>query len=276
MAEEARVYSLADQTARFERAKAENNERYLNIASVFDGSYLKDKRVLLIGANKGLGLCISQELAKQGAHLIGTCRVTSPELDACAKQVITNVEVTSQESFKAMASQITEPLDYMIFNAGYFPDIVDTLESPNEAEALKQIDICALGPLRCVSACRSAGILKGAKVAIITSQAGSAQWRTTQNQDRGGDYGHHMCRAACNMGCALMSEEMKPEGIPIIMLHPGFNRTGMTAKYSHIWDKEGAVDATEGAMRVLYEIGNISMESTGKFINSEDGLQIPF
>jgi len=276
MAEEARVYSLADQTARFERAKAENNERYLNIASVFDGSYLKDKRVLIVGANKGLGLCIAQELAKQGAHLIGTCRSTSPELDACAKQVISNVEVTSQESFKAMALQITEPLDYMIFNAGYFPDIVDNLESPNDQEALKQVDICALGPLRCVSACRSAGILKGAKVAIITSQAGSAQWRFTQNEGKGGDYGHHMCRAACNIGCALMSEEMKAEGIPITMLHPGFNRTGMTSKYSHIWDKEGAVDATEGAMRVLYEVGKISMESTGKFINTEDGLQIPF
>lgn len=276
MAEEARVYSLADQVARFERAKAESNERYLNIASVFDGSYLRDKRVLVVGANKGLGLNIAQELAKQGAHVIGTCRAGAAELEAVAKQVIQNVEVTSSESFKEMATQITEPVDYLIFNAGYFPDVVDTLASPSDGEALKQIDICALGPLRCVSACRNAGILKGAKVAIITSQAGSAEWRTTQNKDEGGNYGHHMCRAACNMGCVLMSEEMKADGIPIGMLHPGFNRTGMTAKYSDIWDKEGAVDPTEGAMRVLFEVGKISMESSGKFVNCEDGLLIPF
>lgn len=113
-------------------------------------------------------------------------------------------------------------------------------------------------------------------MAIITSQAGSAEWRTTQNKDEGGNYGHHMCRAACNMGCVLMSEEMKADGIPIGMLHPGFNRTGMTAKYSDIWDKEGAVDPTEGAMRVLFEVGKISMESSGKFVNCEDGLLIPF
>ncbi len=32
-----RVYSLADQVARFERAKAEGNARFLDIDSVYDG-----------------------------------------------------------------------------------------------------------------------------------------------------------------------------------------------------------------------------------------------
>jgi len=53
MAVEDRVYSIADQVARFERAKKEKNERYLNIASVFDGSYLKGKRVMITGGNQG-------------------------------------------------------------------------------------------------------------------------------------------------------------------------------------------------------------------------------
>lgn len=272
-----RVYSIADQVARFERAKKEKNERFLNISSVFDGSFLKEKRVLVVGGNKGLGLCIVKELAAQGAECIATCRVSCPELDAAgAKQVVANVEVTSTESMKQMAAQLTAPLDYVIFNAGYFPDIVDNLDTPNDGEALKQIDICALGPLRCVSALRGAGVLDGAKVAVISSQAGSAEWRFTQNKDKGGDYGHHMSRAACNIGGALMSEELKAQNVPIVMLHPGFNRTGMTAKYSHIWDVEGAVDASEGAKRVLYEVGKISMATSGKFINCEDGLLIPF
>jgi hypothetical protein len=50
----------------------------------------------------------------------------------------------------------------------------------------------------------------------------------------------------------------------------------MTAKYAHIWDKEGAVEASEGAMRVLHEIKSITMDTTGKFINCEDGLPIPW
>ena len=50
-----RKYSLADQVARFERAKRENNLRYLSIDKVYDGSYLKDKVVVITGGNRGLG-----------------------------------------------------------------------------------------------------------------------------------------------------------------------------------------------------------------------------
>merc|ERR1712039_121585 len=146
-------------------------------------------------------------------------------------------------------------------------------------EAIKQIDICALGPLRCVAAMKAGGHISTEKkvpVIIITSQAGSARWRFTQNKDKGGDYGHHMCRAACNIGGVLMSEELKAAGIPVVMLHPGFNRTTMTAKYKHIWDIEGAVEPEVGAKRVLHEVSRVTMASSGKFINCEDGLQIPF
>jgi len=111
---------------------------------------------------------------------------------------------------------------------------------------------------------------------VISSQAGSAEWRRTQNKDVGHDYGHHMSRAACNIAAVLMSEEVKKDNIAVILLHPGFNRTEMTKKYEHIWDVEGAVEPSEGAKRVLHEIRSMSMESTGRFINCEDGLEIPF
>ena len=86
---------------------------------------------------------------------------------------------------------------------------------------------------------------------------------------KGGDYGHHMCRAACNIGGVLLSEELKKQGIAVLMLHPGFNRTGMTSKYSAIWDIEGAVEASVGAKRVLHEVKGATMERTGKFIVRE-------
>merc|ERR1712050_338060 len=97
-------------------------------------------------------------------------------------------------------------------------------------------------------------------------------WRTTQNKDEGGDYGHHMSRAACNMGAVLMAEELRSKGVAVVMLHPGFNRTEMTAKYSEIWDIEGAVEPHIGAKRVLHEVALSGMDRTGQFINCEDGL----
>jgi len=273
-----RVYSLPDQVARFARAKEEGNERYLNIESVYDGSYLKGKRVLITGGNQGLGLAIATELVAQGAETIVVGRRSSPELDALGCKVITGVDVTDETALNGkMVDEIgAEPLDYVLNNAGYFPDITDSLaDGMNYAEQLKQIDICALGPLRVSEALQKKQLVRGA-IVIISSQAGSAQWRTTQNADEGGDYGHHMSRAACNIGGVLLSEELKSKGIPVLMLHPGFNKTGMTSKYSHIWEVEGAVDAAIGAKRVLYEVKGATMERTGKFINCEDGLQIPW
>ena len=116
-------------------------------------------------------------------------------------QIIENVEVTDESSLAAAAASISEPLDIVVINAGYFPDIHETMTDPenplNFAEELKQIDICALGvyplvgchedgpvhdydlsgPLRCISELTKANKIKkpGGKVIIITSQVSYMQ-----------------------------------------------------------------------------------------------------
>lgn len=110
---------------------------------------------------------------------------------------------------------------------------------------------------------------------MITSQGGSIAWRTVQNPS-GGDYGHHMSKAAANMMGKLASQELKEKNIAVSILHPGFNKTDMTKKYEHIWEIEGAVDSKVGAKRVVHEIGLMDMANTGSFINCEDGLLIPW
>lgn len=74
----------------------------------------------------------------------------------------------------------------------------------------------------------------------------------------------------------LLSQELKSKNISVGIFHPGFNKTGMTSKYSHIWEIEGAVDAAVGAKRVFHEVGLLNMERTGIFINCEDGKLIPW
>ena len=118
-AADGRVYSLADQVARFQRAKDENNARYLDIDTVYDGSYLQGKRVLITGGNQGLGLAIAKELVTQGADTIVVGRRSSPELDQLGCQVITGVDVTDVAAVNGkMIDEIGEPVDYVINNAG--------------------------------------------------------------------------------------------------------------------------------------------------------------
>lgn len=253
------TYSLADQVKRFAKAKEENNERYLDIASVYDGGDLSGKRVLVTGGNRGLGLAITKELVAIGATAIVICRSSSPELEKLVGKwnVYSGVDVTDTEAITKAMKRVKGDggqIDVVINNAGYFYEPKETVldNTLNFEEQLKQIDICGLGPLRVNAAAVNAGVLSDeAKLVVITSQAGSAEWRSTQNANEGGDYGHHMSRAACNMAAVLLAEELKPKGIPVILIHPGFNRTEMTKKYEHIWDIEGAVDPNEGAKRVL-------------------------
>ena len=278
------TYSIADQRARVAKAKEEDNQRFLDISSVYDGGDLSGKRVLVTGGNRGLGLEIAKELVQIGATAIIVCRSSTPELEKLVGKynVYKDVDLTDTEAVKAVAKKVKRDggdIDVVINNAGYFYEPCEKIldDTLNFDEQLKQIDICALGPLRMNAALVNAGALAtDAKLVIITSQAGSVEWRSTQNKDEGGDYGHHMSRAACNIAGVLQAEELRKKGYTVILLHPGFNRTEMTKKYEAIWDIEGAVEPRIGAKRVIYETIKAKLEDTGKFVNCEDGLQIPW
>jgi len=272
-------YSIPDQPARFARAKAEHNQRYLDITTVYDPSYLKGKRVAVTGANRGIGFALAKELKDQGAKVVAINRSSSPEMEALElEEVVLGVDVTDDDLCSSLPSKITGgPIDILINNAGYFYEPVEKIDSLNFKEELKMIDICALGPLRVTAALYNGGLLEPgqSKVVMITSQGGSIGWRFTQNPT-GGDYGHHMSKAAANMMSVLLSQEFKEKDIPVGILHPGFNKSDMTAKYAEIWEIEGAVDASVGAKRVLHEVGKLDMSRSGKFYNCEDGLEIPW
>lgn len=277
-------YSMPDQVKRFANAQETNNERFLDISTVYNGGELSGKRILVTGGNRGLGFEITKEAVSNGASVIVLCRSTNDELEELVGKynVYSGVDVSDNvavdKAFKRIKSDGGQ-LDYVINNAGYFYEPNETIldASLNFEEQLKQIDICALGPLRVnAAAVNSKALADDARLIIITSQAGSCEWRATQNKDTGGDYGHHMSRAACNIGGALQAEELRKKGYSILLVHPGFNRTEMTAKYKDIWDIEGAVEPSVGAKRVLYEAMKSSMETTGQFVNAEDGLRIPW
>ena len=270
-------FTMADQPARFAKGKADNNSRMLT-TDYYDGTFLKGQRVLVTGGNRGIGLALVEELVDCGADVVVMGRGSSDELDALeGVQVITGCDVTDTKAVEAAVAKVTEPVDILINNAGYFYEPLETITSMNFDEELKMIDICAVGPLRVSSMMFNAGKIKapGGKIAMITSQGGSVAWRVVQNPT-GHDYGHHMSKSAANMGGVLLAQELAPKGVCVQMLHPGFNKTGMTKKYEKIWEVEGAVDASMGAKRVLHEVKLMSPEYNGLFINCEDGLQIPW
>mmetsp|Transcript_352 Transcript_352/g.693 ORF Transcript_352/g.693 Transcript_352/m.693 type:complete len:282 (-) Transcript_352:410-1255(-) len=270
-------YSDPDQPRRFKAMQDAKADRLVKLDELYEGKKLAGKVVLVTGSNRGLGLAITKELVAQGAKVVATCRTTAPEVEGLHK-VVKGIDVTDNKCGDKLVQALGgESIDIVINNAGYFMTDPETIDNPNFAEELKMIDICAVGILRVTSAIVKNGLMaSGSKVVLITSQGGSIAWRDVQNAGGPFDYGHHMSKAAANMLGKLLSIELKPKGIMVSILHPGFNRTDMTSKYEHIWEVEGAVDASVGAKRVCHEINLVTMDTTGKFINCEDGKEIPW
>merc|ERR1719181_2296993 len=137
--------SLADQVARFAQAQKEDNRRYLDIASVFDGSSLKGKRVAITGGSRGLGLEIAKAAMDVGAEVLVICR--SGTVDGA--KIYDGVDVTDAEACASAAKKIVEdggPIDVLINNAGYFygPCEKVTDNSLNFEEELKSKGVCVV------------------------------------------------------------------------------------------------------------------------------------
>ena len=70
MSEDKVKYSMPDQVKRFANAQATNNERFLDISTVYNGGELSGKRILVTGGNRGLGFEITKEAVSNGASVI--------------------------------------------------------------------------------------------------------------------------------------------------------------------------------------------------------------
>lgn len=113
-------YSDPNQPARFAKAKADKNQRYLDITTVYDSSFLKGKRVAVTGANRGIGLALAKELTEAGAKVVAIVRSSSAELDALKPaEVVVGIDVTNDEQCATgIASQIKGgPIDIVRFLA---------------------------------------------------------------------------------------------------------------------------------------------------------------
>ena len=136
-------YSIADQQARFAKAKKENNQRYLDITTVYDNSFLKGKRVAVTGANRGLGLDLSKQLAEAGAKIVALVRKSSNELDALQPdEIISGIDVMKEECTESIKDKIKGgPVDIVRFVAPSFSSKFNVFSSVLDAFCFYVLDL---------------------------------------------------------------------------------------------------------------------------------------
>jgi len=216
---------------------------------------------LITGANRGIGLELSRQLAARGDTVIAACRRSSDALDALGVRVEAGVDVADDASVVALAARLEDtPLDLLINNAGVLQR--NTLDAMDYDSARRQFEINSLGPLR-VTAALLSNLSKGSKVAIITSRMGSIADNTS-----GSHYGYRMSKAAVNIAGVSLARDLAPRGIAVALLHPGYVRTRMTGGH-------GLTDAATSAAGLIARIDELRLANTGSFWHA-DGQILPW
>lgn len=215
-------------------------------------------KVLITGANRGIGLELVGQFCARNDQVIAACRQTSKELGQMGVRVIEGVDVADDDSVQSLAAALAgEPLDILFNNAGILTR--EGLDDLDLAAVRRQFEVNTLGPLR-VTRALLPNLSSGAKVAIVTSLMGSLD-----DDGSGGYYGYRISKAAVNMVGVNLAQDLRSKGIAVFLLHPGMVATEMTG---------GRGISTEESVRgLLARLDALGLEDSGSFWHS-DGRQL--
>ena len=210
--------------------------------------------ILISGANRGIGLRLSQRFAARGDRVIALCRTSSPELAASGAQVEAGIDVTDGPALEALSARLGEVrLDVLVCNAGIFlDDGADPIEETGYESMRQQFDVNALGPLRLVQSMRGR-LGAGSKVGIVTSRMGSVA-----DNGSGGHYGYRASKAAVNAIGKSLSVDLRPAGVAVFLLHPGYVSTDMTGH-------RGDTSPEQSATNLIQRLDSLTLAQTGTF-----------
>lgn len=220
--------------------------------------------LLITGANRGIGLELTKQYQMAGNQVIAVCRQSANELQSIQGiRVESGIDVTQADDLAELAQRLEGiKLDVLINNAGLL--VGTSLEGiERELDAYRsQFEINTLAPLR-VTAALLGTLGEGSKVIIITSRMGSVADNTS-----GGQFAYRISKAGVNSAGVSLAHELKPKGIAVGLLHPGYVRTGMTKHTGHI-------DPDEAAAQLIKRIEELDLANTGSFRHA-NGEPLPW
>lgn len=207
--------------------------------------------VVITGANRGIGRELARLFSHRGDHVVAACRLADGAFDALDVEVVEGVDVTTDAGVATLAEGLGDrQIDVLVNNAGVLSR--ESLDDLDFERIRHQMEVNAYGPLRVTAGLRHL-LGEGSKVAVVTSRMGSIEDNTS-----GSRYGYRMSKAAVNMAFRSLSHDLRPHGVAVAILHPGFVRTDMTGH-------EGMVDPPESAAGLIARIDELTLETSGTF-----------
>ena len=222
------------------------------------------RKILIIGASRGIGLGLTREFASRGWHVAASERSPSDGLRDAAQDhdnaiEIVTVDVTKPDTYQGLSSKFGEgTLDAIIVNAGITGASHQSAEQATDDEIAHVMQTNAYGPVRVGKALLP--LLKdGGTLAFMSSLMGSIA-------DSSGAYEfYRVSKVGLNMLAKGISEQQaKERKIEVLSLHPGWVQTDMGGPNASITVDEsctGLADVVEKAGGGGYRFVNYKGET---------------
>jgi NAD(P)-dependent dehydrogenase (short-subunit alcohol dehydrogenase family) len=219
--------------------------------------------ILITGAGRGLGLELARQYAADGWRVIGTVRRAVPELKETGAELLL-ADVTNVAEVQGLSRKLKgEPIDLLFCNAGIIGKRGMALGSFDYAEWEKVLRVNLLGAAAVIEALvDNVAASERKTVAVMSSRLGSIA------ETSGMTLPYATSKAALNLLAKGLAETLRPRGVTVVALSPGWVKTDMGG--------QGAPLAPETSVRGLRKVlANLKREDSGKFF-SHDGSQIPW
>ncbi len=234
-------------------------------------------RVLVTGANRGLGVEFVRQYLEREEDVAAGCR-TPDEADALHELrdrhsdnlLILRLDVVQKRSREAAHNRVGKRLgglDVLINNAGIRSGGDEdsyTLGDLHEEDMTKVFRVNTISPLLMVE--EFVDLLaegETPRIVNITSWLGSIESKTMVYR-----YSYCASKAALNMFTKLLSIELEEEGIIVLALHSGHVRTDL-------WGRSAPLSPKQSIRGMIEVIDSSTLEDSGRFLSWE-GDEIPW
>ena len=216
--------------------------------------------ILIIGANRGLGLEFAKQYSELGHHVFATTRdkSKSDQLVATANTTVLELDLNEDKSIDRFIDEMSSiKIDILIHNSGIFRD--EQLSEDLKIDAwMNEMRINAITPI-IVARKLKQNVLEGKdkKIIFISSQMGSID-----DNYSGRFYFYRSSKSALNSAAKSLAIDWKDKNISVLMLHPGWVKTDMGGKSAKL-------EIPDSIQRMIQVISDLNLETSGSFVNYE-------
>jgi len=227
--------------------------------------------ILITGSNRGIGLELVTQYAEDNWRVYACCR--SPE-EATALQELANLnknisihslDVADPQRILNLANELKDiSIDILFNNAGIYGPYDADFGNTNQKQWLECFNINTISPMKITEAF----VTHVANSQLKTIATMSSKMGSMADNGSGGSYLYRSSKAALNAVMTSAAIDLKPKGIKVAIMHPGWVKTDMGGPNAEI-------STTECVKQLKNILSKLTLEKSGSFFEI-DGSIIPW